>query len=96
MKLSEIYLKAAKRVDRYRNTFGCDAIQVVVRKAGGNSCDFKRARNRFAEYFDPKPTSRDYLRAWFSRLMAIRTAEERQHCVTSLLMMAAIAESEGD
>lgn len=87
MKLSDVFLGAAKRVDRYQNVYGCDAITECTT----SSCS--EAHEMFDQYFNPLPDNpeRD---PWFSG-WGKRTAEERQHCVTSLLMMAAIAESEG-
>jgi len=100
MKLSDVFLGAAERIEARENNYACTAIQDFCLKnipgRGEANETEKRATEAFAALFKPKGTAeRD---GWFSPLTlhAEPTQAQKEHRLTALCLMAAIAESEGD
>lgn len=105
MKLSEIYLKAAEIVQNDQQVFACPAIADVcfygIVDFEARDAARKEAKDKFAEMFEPEDKGIDD--GWFSKFVVSAagrikrpTQQQKDHRITSLLMMAAIAESEGN
>lgn len=94
MKPSQVFRKSAQRIENGRNSFSCVAIGYVAwdsqTKTTENFDLESTCKKMFTEYFKPEGTQDDV--QWFGDEC---TPEEQEHRVTSLLLMAEIAESEG-
>jgi hypothetical protein len=89
MKMSELFLKAAERVEDGLNSFACHAIRDAVPFGFLDSLN-QQAQDFFAEHFKPKHYTRG--QSWFGPGWM---QENRDRRVVALTLAAAIAEKQG-